>query len=248
MFTDAHCHISKTDYDDIKVLINNAKKEGIYRMINNGVDDLSNKEVLDISTKYREILPALGIHPENSKNYNTGDIKYIEDNIDKIIAIGEIGLDYHYGDNNKEKQKELFETQLNLAQKYNLPVIVHSRNATEDTINILKKYPLLKGIIHCFSGSLETAKIYLKMGFKLGIGGVITFKNSNLYKVIEILPTDSFVLETDSPYLSPEPRRGQKNEPANVKYIAQYICNIKNISLSELATITEKNIKDVFDI
>ena len=248
MFTDSYCHITYEDYSDIPALIKSAKENGIYRMINNGADEISNKEVLEISLKYKEILPALGIHPEYANDYKKTSIDFIEKNIDKIVAIGEIGLDYHYDGYDKDKQKELFELQLTLAEKYNKSVIIHSRDATEDTIQILKNYKKIKGVIHCFSGSLETAKIYIGLGYKLGIGGVLTFKNSKLYKIIEELPLEAFVIETDSPYLSPEPKRGDKNEPAFVKYVAEKICEIKSISLEELSKITEKNLHDIFDI
>ena len=248
MFTDAHCHITIEDYNDINTIIENAKNCGIYRMINNGTDNISNKEVLEISDLHKEILPAIGIHPEFSNNYKQEDLNFIEENINKVIAIGEIGLDYHYEKYNKEIQKELFKSQLTIAEKHQKPVIIHSREATEDTINIIKDYPKLKGLIHCFSGSIETAKNYIKQGFKLGIGGVLTFKNSNLHKLIEQLPINSFVIETDSPYLTPEPKRGEKNEPANAIYIAKKICEIKGITLQELSLITEKNLKEIFDI
>ena len=247
MFTDSHCHITNEDYENIDLIVKISKEKGIYKIINNGTDQNTNIEVLKLSKKYSNIYAAIGIHPEFANDYNEEDINFIEMNIDNIIAIGEIGLDYHYG-NNKDKQKQLFETQLKIAEKYNKPVIIHSREATEDTINILKKYNGLKGTIHCFTGSLETAKIYLNLGYKIGIGGVLTFKNSKLYKVIEALPTASFVIETDSLYLCPEPKRGQKNEPANIIYIAKYICKIKNITLQDLSCITEKNIRDIFDI
>lgn len=248
MFTDSHCHITSTDYNDINLIIKNAKSNGIYRMINNGTDTISNKEVLELSKKYKELLPAIGIHPEFSTQYSEQDVIFIEKNIHKVIAVGEIGLDYHYETCDKETQKKLFDSELKIADKYKKPVIIHSRDATKDTINIIKEYPKLKGIVHCFSGSLETAKIYIKLGFKLGIGGVLTFKNSNLYKIIEQLPIDSFVVETDSPYLTPEPERGEKNEPANTLYIAKKICEIKGISLQELSEITEKNLNELFDI
>ena len=248
MFTDSHCHITKADYSDINKIINNAKNKSIHRMINNGTDGYTNKEVLDISKDYKEILPAIGIHPEYTNQYTNDDINFIEENINNVIAIGEIGLDYHYDSYNKEKQKQLFRIQLNLAEKYKKPVIIHSRDATEDTIKIIDEYPKLKGIIHCFSGSLETAKIYIKKGYKLGIGGVLTFKNSNLYKIIQALPIENFVIETDSPYLSPVPKRGEKNEPANAIYVAEKICEIKGITLQELSDITEKNLNEIFDI
>ena len=248
MFTDSHCHITFNDYKNIDKILESAKNNGVIRIINNGTDRSTNEEVLKISKVYKEILPSLGIHPEYASSYEKQDIKYIEKNIDKIIAIGEIGLDYHYENYNKDLQKELFRLQLDLAKKYNKPVIVHTRDATEDTINILKKYPSLKGIIHCFTGSIETARIYEKLGYKIGIGGVLTFKNSKLYRVIEELSIDTIVLETDAPYLSPEPKRGQKNEPANIILIAEKVSNIKGISLDKLAEITEKNVHEVFDI
>lgn len=248
MFTDTHCHISKSDYDNIEDIVNNAQKLGIVKMINNGTDFKTNEEVLDLSKKYPNIYSAIGIHPEFATNYQLKDLVMIDENIDKIVAIGEIGLDYHYDIVDRDAQRKLFESQLEKAEKNNLPVIVHSRNATEDTIEIIKKHPKVKGVIHCFSGSYETAQIYIKLGFKLGIGGVLTFKNSHLYEVIEKLPLDSIVLETDSPFLTPEPLRGHKNEPSNVYYVAQKICDIKNITMDELSKITEKTVADIFDI
>ena len=248
MFTDSHCHITSDYFKNIEEIVTNAQQNGINKMINNGADAKSNQTVLEISAKYKMIYPALGIHPESTDEYNDEDIEFIEKNINNIVAIGEIGLDYHYDNSDREKQKELFERQLFLADKYNKPVIIHSRDATEDTIKLLKRYPKVRGVIHCFSGSLETAEIYLKLGYKLGIGGVITFKNSKLSKVIECIPTESIVLETDAPYLAPEPKRGKTNEPANVIFIAKYISNLKQITLDELSKITEKNIKEIFDI
>lgn len=249
MFTDTHCHISKEYYDDIKSVLDNAKSYGINRVINNGCDKLSNKEVLELISIYPNMYGAIGIHPEFVDTYTEEDLRDLENNLsnNQIIAIGEIGLDYHYTKDNKARQIELFEIQLKLAEDYNLPVIVHSREATEDTINSLKKYKVT-GVIHSFSGSYETAIIYIKMGFLLGINGVITFKNSKLKDVISKLDLRNIVLETDSPYLTPEPNRGKKNEPAHVSDIASFICDLKDITKSELSIITNENIKRVFDI
>ncbi len=249
MFTDTHCHILKEYYENIDDIINNAKNVGINRVINNGCDNKSNKEVLELIDKYPNMYGAIGIHPENVETYTEDDIKYIEDNLKKpkIVAIGEIGLDYHYTKDNKEKQINLFERQLKLAEKHHIPVIIHSREATEDTINCLKKYNIT-GVIHSFSGSLETAKIYIKMGFILGINGVITFKNSKLKEVIKEIDLENIIFETDSPYLTPEPFRGQKNEPARIINIAEFICNLKNIDKSQASIITNENIKRIFDI
>ena len=249
MFTDTHCHIYKEYYENIDEVLKNAKKSNVNRMINNGCDKKSNEEVLELTQKYENIYGAIGIHPENVEEYTKEDLKHIEENIKnkKIIAIGEIGLDYHYTKENKESQKELLESQLKIAEHYHLPVIIHSREATEDTINTLKKYKIT-GVIHSFSGSLETARIYIKMGYLLGINGVITFKNSKLKEVIKEIPLDNIILETDSPYLTPEPFRGKRNEPARIHEIAKFICELKDISLDELSRITNDNIKRIFDI
>ena len=166
MFTDTHCHLYSEYYEDILEVIKDAKEKKVDRFINNGCDRLSNLEVLKLISIYKEMYGAIGIHPENVLSYNLDDLKFIEENINnpKIIAIGEIGLDYYYTKENKEEQIKLFSSQLSLAEKYHKPVIIHSREATEDTINILKRHHV-KGVIHSFSGSKETAQIYIKMGY-----------------------------------------------------------------------------------
>jgi len=249
MFTDTHCHIFKEYYEDINDVIINAKNVGISRVINNGCDHKSNIEVLQLINSYENMYGAIGIHPEAVESYKKNDLKFIEENINnsKLIAIGEIGLDYHYSKENKDRQIKLLEYQLSLAEKYNKPVIIHSREATEDTIKTLKKYKVT-GVIHSFSGSLETAKEYIKMGFLIGINGVITFKNCNLKDVIKEVNLNSIILETDSPYLTPVPYRGHKNEPARINNIAEFICKLKEVSKEELSHITNTNIKRIFDI
>ncbi len=249
MFTDSHCHLYKEYYDDIEELINNAIKNSVTRYINNGCDQKSNQEVLELVSKYSNMYGTLGIHPENVLEYTEEDLTFIKDNLNnsKIIAIGEIGLDYHYGKEDKDKQIILLERQLEIAEEYNMPVIIHSRDATLDTINTLKKFKVT-GIIHSFSGSLETAREYIKMGYLLGINGVITFKNANIKDVIKEIPLDYLVLETDSPYLTPEPFRGKQNNPAHILDIAKFVADLKNISLDELSKITNNNLKRVFKI
>lgn len=249
MFTDTHCHIYREYYEDIDKVIINAQNNNVTRFINNGCDHKSNKEVLELVSKYPNMYGAIGIHPETVDSYQKGDITFLEENIQnkKIVAIGEIGLDYHYTKENKNEQIKLFEAQLKLAEKYHMPVIIHSREATEDTINILKKYKVT-GVIHSFSGSLETAKIYIKMGFLLGINGVITFKNSKLKDIIKNISIENIILETDSPYLTPVPFRGTKNEPARVNNIANFITEIYEIDKETLSRITNDNIKRTFDI
>ncbi len=248
MLIDTHCHLYSEYYSDIDDIVNLAKKSNVNILINNGCDSKSNKEVIDLLDKYKNMYGAIGIHPEEVDNYSLNDIKFIEKNLNnkKVVAIGEIGLDYHYSKENKEKQIKLFELQLDIANKYKVPVIIHSRDATEDTINILRKYNI-KGVIHSFSGSLETAKIYIKMGFLLGINGVVTFKNCNLKDILVNIGLNNIILETDSPYLTPVPYRGKQNNPSHILDIAKYISEIFNVSLEEVSKITTKNVLDLYN-
>lgn len=249
MFCDTHCHIYNEYYDDIDEIINKIRNSNINRIINNGCDNKSNCEVLGNISKYEIMYGAIGIHPENADSYTQDDLNFIEKHIndEKVVAIGEIGLDYYWVKDNREKQIELFEKQLAMAEKYNKPVIIHSREATLDTINSLKKFKV-RGVIHSFSGSYETACIYIKMGFLLGINGVITFKNCKLKEVIEKIDLSNIVLETDSPYLTPVPYRGQKNDSSHIIDIANFVSDIKNISIDDLAMETNANVKKCFDI
>lgn len=249
MFTDCHCHLYDEYYDNTEEIIKESKDNNVTRYINNGCDSKTNKEIIDKISKYDNMYGTLGIHPEYVNKYSNDDIKFIEDNLNnkKVIAIGEIGLDYYYTKDNRMMQINLFVQQLELAEKYNIPVIVHSREATLDTINTLKKYKV-KGLIHSFSGSLETALEYIKMGYLIGVNGVITFKNAHIKDVIKEVPLDNIVLETDSPYLTPVPFRGKQNNPAHIIDIAKFVCELKNISLEELSDITNSNIKRIFKI
>ncbi len=248
MFADTHAHLYSEYYDNIDFVINDANNRGIKYIINAGIDANSNKEVLELSSKYPNLYCVLGVHPEDVDTYYDADLQYIIDNLNnpKVVGIGEIGLDYYYTKENKEKQKEIFCKQLEVAEKYNLPVVVHSREATQDTIDCLKKYKV-KGVIHAFSGSLDTANIYIKMGFKLGVGGVVTFKNSKLKEVFKEVDISNIVFETDSPYLSPEPLRGRVNNPGNVDHIVKFISELKNVSIEELSKVSMDNVRYVFD-
>lgn len=248
MFGDTHCHIFKSYYDNIDEVLNNASNNNVKYYINNGSDREYNKEVLELVKQYDNMYGALGIHPEAVDDYSLDDIEFIKNNLsnEKIVAIGEIGLDYYYTKENKDEQIKLLEMQLSLAEEYNLPVIIHSRNATEDTINTLKKFNC-RGTIHSFSGSLETAKIYIKMGYLLGVNGVITFKNCNIKDVIKEVGLDNIVLETDSPYLTPVPYRGMQNNPSHILDIAKFVSELYNVSLEELSYRTNENIKRMYE-
>jgi len=234
MFIDTHCHISREDYENIDKVIKDDFDSGCSAILIIGCTSGMIKEALEIANSHSGIYAAIGYHPDQLLKNN------------KVVAIGEIGLDYHYGKDDKDKQIELFEYQLRLAEKYNLPVSIHSRDAVKDTIDILSKYKV-KGSIHCFSGSLEVAKIYIKMGFYLGIGGVVTFKNSNLHKVIEEIGLANVVLETDSPYLAPVPVRGSVNTSKNIVYIASYLAELLKIPVEDVYSITSNNANFLFD-
>ena len=245
MQIDTHCHLSYEDYDNLDEVVKN-----IDIAITSGCNDKTNKEVLDIVSKYNNIYGTLGIHPEEIDNISETSFDFIEENLSnkKIVAVGEIGLDYYWVKDNKEEQKKLLRKQMKIAEKYNMPVVIHSRDAIEDTYNILKDYKV-KGVIHCFSSSLDMAKKFIKLGYKIGIGGVVTFKNSKkLQEVVEGIDLKDIILETDSPYIAPEPLRGTKNVPYNIYYVAKKIAEIKNIDIDEVFTITGENTTSLFDL
>ena len=249
MFIDTHCHLSMLDYDDIDEIVENNISNNISIMIVSGCSKDSIYESLELSKKYKIVYLTLGYHPSEASTTTKEDLDELKKLLmnDKVVGVGEIGLDYHYGKEDRDKQIELFEEQLKIADELFLPVVIHSRDATLDTIEILKKHSA-KGVIHCFSGSIETALQYVKMGFKLGIGGVVTFKNSKLYEVVKAVGLDNIVLETDSPYLTPEPYRGQKNSSKYIPIIAKKIADICDTDVDNVATITTNNARSVYDI
>jgi len=249
MIIDTHCHVEKKYYDNIEEVVKKMKDNII---ITSGVDYETNLEVIKLCEKYDNVFGTLGYHPEEIESFSSDSIAFLEKYINhpKIVGIGEIGLDYHYTKENIDEQKRIFIEQLRLAAKYNKPVVIHSRDAVQDTYSILKEE--LKGnncILHCYSSSLEMAREFSKLGIKFGIGGVITFKNNKFLKeVVENLPIESFVLETDSPYLSPEPYRGQKNEPYNVHFVAKKVAELKNMSEEDVKDITSRTAISLFNI
>ena len=248
MFIDTHCHITHDDYQDIPMLINDIKEAGISKIIVNGDNIKSNIEVLELMNKYDIVYGAIGFQPTELNDFSLKYFQWLEEHIrdDKIVAVGEIGLDYHYDDTDKEKQEMVFRKQLEIAEKYHIPVIVHSRDSIQDTYNILKEYNV-SGSIHCFSGSKEMAREFIKIGFMIGIGGVCTYKNAkNIIDVIENIPLEYILLETDAPYLTPEPYRGNKNSSKYLPIIANKIAEIKNVSLSKVVEITGKNASRMF--
>lgn len=248
MLIDSHLHLSNEDYD-IDEVLKRAKEKNVEIFITGGTNKENNKKDIELAKKYKEIYITLGYHPEYADEIKQEDLELLEEQIfenkDKVVAIGEIGLDFYYQKENKVKQIELFKKQIEIAKKHNLPVVIHSREATEITYNVLKNAHI-NGVIHCFSGSLETAKKYIEIGFKLGINGIVTFNNSKLKEIIKEIGVQNIVLETDSPYLSPI--RGEKNEPSNIKFIAEFLQEPLNSSIKEIEAITTENVMTIFKI
>ena len=250
MYIDTHCHISKEEYSNIDELITECKLKNVNKIIISGCELNNIEESIEISNKYENIYLSLGYHPSEASKITNIDIENLKNKIiqnKKVVAIGEIGLDYYWSKDNKEEQKKLFNCMLNLAEELNLPVVIHSRDAFQDTYDILKKRNL-KGVIHCFSGNFENAKMYISIGYKLGIGGVLTFKNSKLKDVIKFIDLNHIITETDSPYLAPEPYRGKQNSPINIPIIVQKIAKQKNVDIKEVETKIENNVKELFQI
>ena len=244
MFVDTHCHIGK---ENIKEYINNANNNHVNVLINASTDYFESLDNINISKEYSNVYTCVGVHPENVDKYDFDSIDkfrvLVSDS--KVKAIGEIGLDYYHTKENKDLQIRMFRQFLSLASEFHLPVVVHSREATMDMINILKEYNVV-GVIHCFSGSIETAREYINMGFYLGVGGVLTFKNSKLSSVIKEIPLEYIVLETDAPFLTPEPYRKYKNESKYIPVIGEFLANLKGVSLEEVMNITTDNARRVF--
>ena len=251
MIIDSHCHL---DYDPLvnnidQVLIN-AKKNNISKLLTIGTSLESSKKILEIVEKYENIYGAIGIHPNLTTN-NLNDLNElinIKKKSKKIIAFGETGLDYFYKRSEKKDQLYSFEKHIEFAISERIPVIIHTRDADEDTISIVKQYyRKTKFLIHCFTGNLDFAKNLLDLECLISFSGIITFKKStDLRNVVKFVPMENMLIETDSPYLSPDPLRGKSNEPANVKIVAENIALIKGISVDEVANLTTKNFKKFF--
>lgn len=250
MFIDTHCHIDSSVSGD--VYIKNAYSANVKGLIFSFCNQDCYQAGIEFLDKYPDVFVSLGFHPEDADVITDKDLQCLDEVLvssSRIVAVGEIGLDYYWRKDNKEKQRDLFQKQLDLAVKHQMPVVIHCRDAIQELYDILSQYKgKVKGVIHCFSGSYEMARAFIELGFVLGIGGVLTFKNSKLYQVVEKIPLSSIVLETDSPYLTPEPHRGEMNESKYIPLVAEKIAQIKEIPLSEVEKITTDNAKRVFDL
>lgn len=245
---DSHAHLNNEAFDEDRKELFDRIKENMDFVVNIGYDLESSEISVEYANKYDFIYATIGFHPDEIGGYNEVAEKKLEElaKNKKVVAIGEIGLDYHWMTFPKEKQQEIFRRQLELAKKLNKPVVIHSREAMEDTLNILREYPEVKGIFHCYPGSVESAKEVIDR-FYLGIGGVLTFKNAKkLVEVVENISLDRLILETDCPYMAPTPFRGKRNEPMYVEYVAKKIAEIKNISYEEVVKATNENTKKAY--
>ena len=264
---DTHCHIDDPQYTEgLDAFLAEQRQDGVEAILVPGVDKTSVKDVLEVCNLYPDYLfPALGLHPENVQEDWREQLATIKAAVDKsfastpytlhptlrhnrLIAIGEIGLDYHWDVTFKEQQHEALREQMRWAEQYHLPVMIHSRDATEDTLKILREFPTVKGVMHCFSGSHEVAEQVVKMGYYLGIGGVLTFKNCKLAEHLVGIPLEALVLETDAPYMAPVPHRGKRNESRWMRYVAERLAQVYDCSVEYVTEQTTANAKALFVI
>jgi TatD DNase family protein len=252
MLVDTHVHLNAHQFkDNVDEVIKRAKANGVETMIVVGFDQKTNKRAIELSKEYDFIYATIGYHPTEAKNITEKDKQDLLHLLDteKIVGIGECGLDFYWDKDNKEQQIELFQWHIELSKKYDLPLIIHMRDASEATYNVLSEYENLKGIMHCYSGSAEMAPMFLDLGLHISLGGPVTFKNGRVPKeVAKIVPLDKLLVETDSPYLAPHPFRGKQNEPAHVKLVAEEIARLKEMPYKKIAEITTKNAVQLFNI
>lgn len=248
---DTHAHYDDEAFDlDRDTLLTSLKSKGVGYVIDCGCDVASSEKAIELSEKYDFIYAAVGIHPHEAEGAKDGDLEIIKRLTEhgKVVAIGEIGLDYHYDFSPRELQKEYFEKQIILANELDMPIIVHDREAHEDTMQLLRKYKP-KGVLHCFSGSVETAKEIISLGMYIGLGGAVTFKNAKKpIEVAEYLPLDRLLLETDAPYMSPVPYRGKRNDSSLIPYTAIRIAEAKGMEAQAVVNAACENAKRLFGV
>ncbi|OUP49223.1 TatD family hydrolase [Lachnoclostridium sp. An181] len=253
MIFDSHAHYDDEQFDaDREQLLSHMKKEGVGTIINVGASLEGCKRSVELTEQYPFIFAAVGVHPDETGELNEETFAWVEQLLDngKVVAVGEIGLDYHWDIQPREVQKKWFIRQLELARKHNLPVCIHSRDAADDTLHVMKEHAQgLSGVIHCFSYSPEFAREYVKMGFYIGVGGVVTFKNGKkLKQVVKETPLERLLLETDCPYLAPEPYRGKRNCSIYLHQVAQEIARLKDVDVRTVVDVTRENARKLFGI
>lgn len=254
MIFDTHAHYDDEAFnEDRDRLLESLRDYGIEAVVNIGASIQSTKNTLELVKKYPFVYGVAGVHPSESAELDEHLMIWLKEvaGRDKVVAIGEIGLDYYWDEPDREIQKHWFERQLELAREVGLPVVIHSRDAAKDTLDMMKSQKAgdMGGVIHCFSYGVEIAREYLDMGFYLGIGGVLTFKNAKkLKEVVDYMPMDRLVLETDCPYLSPVPNRGKRNSSLNLPYVVEAVAEIKGLTPEEVVEITNRNAKKMYRI
>lgn len=252
MFFDTHAHLLDERFDeDREKLIQELPDNDIANVVESSADLANSIKAAALAREYSMIHAAVGIHPHSASEWDDGTEVKLRKLLQepKVVAVGEIGLDYHYTFSPREIQKQVFEKQIQLALDTDYPIVVHSREATADTLEILKRYPKVRGELHCFSGSAETAKELVKMGFYIAFGGALTFKNARkTLEAAQAVPLEKLLIETDCPYMTPVPFRGKRNEPSYVKYVAEKLAEVKNVSVEEIAQVTMENGKRFFGI
>ncbi|MCZ8542060.1 TatD family hydrolase [Psychrobacillus psychrodurans] len=254
MFIDTHVHLNADQYEeDLQEVINRALEANVKKMVVIGFDRITIERAMKLVEQYCFIYAVVGWHPVDAIDCTEEDLKWIEELAahEKVVGIGEMGLDYHWDKSPKDVQQILFRKQIRLAQKVKLPIIIHNRDATEDVIRILQEEEahITGGIMHCYGGSVETAKQCIEMNFMISLGGPVTFKNAKKPKEVATkIPLENLLIETDAPYLAPHPYRGKRNEPALVTLVAEEIARLKGISVEEVAEVTTKNAELFFGI
>ena len=249
---DSHCHLTDEAFDDDRLFIlNDLSNFGLRGVINPATNLKDARMAIDLANEYDNFYACAGFHPEDIDDVTESDLKDLEEiaQNEKIVAIGEIGLDYYWKDDNKDKQKDIFIKQLDIARRLDLPAIIHVRDSKEDIIEILEDYTDLKIQIHCFSDDLRTLEKYMDMGFYISIGGVVTFNNgTNEQNAARMVPIERLMLETDGPYLTPEPYRGYRNDPRRVVEVARKVAELRDMKIDKLAKRTYKNTREFFNI
>ena len=252
-YIDSHAHIYLDQFKtNISYIIDNSLNNNVQKILMPNINLNTVLKMLDLSIKYEGICyPMLGLHPcYINDNYETEINEIFKFYSSNIIAIGEIGLDFYRNRDNEKKQIKAFEIQCEYALKKNLPIVIHTRNSIDETIKVVSKYSNqgLKGVFHCFAGNLNQANRIIDLGFKIGVGGILTFKNSDIRNVISKVDLEHIILETDSPYLSPEPKRGALNEPANIIFVSKKLSEICSLPTELVANVTSKNVINLFDL
>lgn len=254
MLFDSHAHLNDERFDeDREEVIKYLKENDVELVVNPGASVETSKTAVELANKHDFIYAAVGVHPHDTEEMTDEDLKTIENlaKKNKVVAIGEIGLDYFYDHSSKEAQKKWFIEQIKLANRLKLPIIIHDRDAHEDTMNIIKQYKSddIGCVLHCYSGAVELAKEYIKMGCYISIPGTVTFKNNKkTVQVVREIPLEWMFIETDSPYMAPTPHRGKRNDPSLVKYVAKKIALERNISYEEVCKVTNENARRFFNI